>query len=78
MAKKTENNYKKLVFKDNRLVGGIFVGKLDCSGVYLELIRKKADISDIVDELLQPNFSYANAFDLLGKQDLIYLNSAKA
>lgn len=78
MAKRGAGIYKKLVLKDNLLVGGIFVGKLDYSGVYLDLIKKKIDVSGIVDELLKPNFSYASAFDLLGKEDKIYLETTKA
>ncbi|MFH1622771.1 MAG: FAD-dependent oxidoreductase, partial [Candidatus Omnitrophota bacterium] len=78
LTKRGDGVYKKLVLKDNLLVGGIFVGKLDCSGVYLDLIRKKADVSGIIDELLKPNFSYANAFDLLGKEDSVYLETIKS
>jgi len=78
LTKRGDSFYKKVVLKDNLLVGGIFVGKLDCSGVYLDLIKKKADVSSIVDELLKPNFSYANAFDLLGEQDSIYLETVKS
>ncbi|MFC1709529.1 NAD(P)/FAD-dependent oxidoreductase [Candidatus Omnitrophota bacterium] len=78
LTKRGDGFYKKLVLRDNLLVGGIFVGKLDCSGVYLELIKKKADVSGIIDELMKPNFSYANAFDLLGSQDSIYLETIKA
>jgi len=77
LAKRSEGVYKKLVLKDNFLVGGIFVGKLDCSGVYLDLIKKRIDVSSIMEELLKPNFSYANAFDLLGKQDSTYFESIK-
>ncbi|MFC1645564.1 NAD(P)/FAD-dependent oxidoreductase [Candidatus Omnitrophota bacterium] len=78
LTKRADGVYKKLVLKDNLLVGGIFVGRLDCSGVYLELIRKKADVSGIVDELLKPNFSYANSFSLLGKEDKVYFETTRA
>jgi len=71
-ARKVDNSYKKIVLRNNLLVGAILVGKLDNSGIYLELIRKKIDISDIADKLLDVNFSYAKAFDLLGKEDSTY------
>ena len=74
LVRKGNNIYKKLVLKDNLLVGGIFVGKLDSSGVYLELIRKRIDVFSIVDQLLDVNFSYARAFDLLGKEDKTYVS----
>ena len=73
LVRKGENIYKKLVLKDSRLVGGIFVGKLNNAGVYLDLIKKRVDISSIIDRLLDINFSYANAFELLGKEDNRYV-----
>ena len=64
--------YKKVVLKDNLLVGAILVGKVDNSGVYLELIKKRIDVSSIKDQLADVNFSYAKAFNLLGKEDKVY------
>ena len=72
IAKKGDNVYKKLVLKDNLLVGAILVGKVANSGVYLDLIKKRIDVSSVVDELLNPNFSYAKAFHLVGREDTRY------
>jgi len=68
-----ENIYKKLVLEDNRLVGGIFVGNINQSGVFLKLIREKIDISNIKDDLLNDNFSYPNIMDLIKEEDKIYV-----
>jgi NAD(P)H-nitrite reductase large subunit len=70
---KSNNVYKKVILKDNLLVGAILVGKVDNSGVYLELIKKRIDVSSIKDELSDINFSYAKAFELLGKEDKTYV-----
>ena len=69
---KGNNIYKKVVLKDNLLVGVILVGRVDNSGVYLELIKKRIDVSSIADQLADINFSYAKAFSLLGKEDSRY------
>ncbi len=37
--------YKKLVLRDNRLVGAICVGNIERAGIYTGLIRDRADIS---------------------------------
>ena len=70
---KGSNIYKKVILKDNLLVGAILVGRVDNSGVYLELIKKKIDVSSIAEQLADVNFSYAKAFELLGKEDKTYV-----
>lgn len=45
--------YKKLVFKDNRLVGYILIGDVDRAGIYTALIREKIDLKGVDTELLK-------------------------
>ena len=68
-----ENIYKKLVLEDNRLVGGIFVGNINQSGVFLKLIREKINISSIKDRLLNDNFGYPDIMDLTRETDKVYV-----
>jgi len=56
--------YKKLVIEGNRLVGAVLVGNINQSGVFLELIKQKSDISTIKDRLLNENFGYPDIMDL--------------
>ena len=51
--------YKKLVLKDGRLVGLVFVGDIQKSGFYGALIRHKVDVSRYRHKLLDRDFSYA-------------------
>jgi NAD(P)H-nitrite reductase large subunit len=48
--------YKKLVLRDNRLVGAICVGNIDRVGIYTGLIRTRTDITAFKDHLLSGNF----------------------
>jgi NAD(P)H-nitrite reductase large subunit len=48
--------YKKLVLRDNRLVGAICVGNINRAGIYTGLIRDRTDISPFKDHLLSGNF----------------------
>ncbi|MDP3732268.1 MAG: FAD-dependent oxidoreductase [Candidatus Omnitrophota bacterium] len=70
-----ENNniYKKIVLKDNCVKGVILLGRIENSGLYLELIRKKADVSSLKEDLLNGSFNYAKIIDLLGTKEKIYL-----
>jgi len=67
------NSYRKVVIKDNRLVGAILLGRIENSGVYLNLIHEKTDISSIKDLLLESNFSYPQTISLSNKGDNIYV-----
>jgi NAD(P)H-nitrite reductase large subunit len=48
--------YKKLIFKDNVLVGAILVGKIDRAGIYTGLIKDKINTSSFKDDLLADDF----------------------
>lgn len=61
--------YRKVIIKDNRLYGAILLGRIENSGVYLDLIREKTDISSIKDLLLAGNFSYPATIELLSQEN---------
>lgn len=48
--------YKKLVLRDNRLVGAIFVGNIERAGIYTGLIRDRLDVSAFKNHLLSGSF----------------------
>lgn len=51
--------YKKLVLRDGKICGMIFVGDIAKSGFYNALIRHQVDISKYITKLLDSDFSYA-------------------
>jgi NAD(P)H-nitrite reductase large subunit len=68
-----ENKYKKLIMKNNRLLGAVLVGEIKNSGVFLRLIREKIDISGFKDALLEDNFGYPAMKDALKERDKVYV-----
>lgn len=48
--------YKKLVLKDGRLVGAMFIGEIDRAGIYTGLIRDQIDVTPFKNHLLSGNF----------------------
>jgi NAD(P)H-nitrite reductase large subunit len=48
--------YRKLVLRDNRLVGAICIGNIDRAGIYTGLIRDQADVGPFKKHLLSGNF----------------------
>ena len=57
---KDKNNYQKLILKDNKLQGAVFVGDIDGSGVYGKLIQEQIDLSDKLNKLFE--LSYGDFF----------------
>jgi len=52
----SEDIYKKIILKGNKLVGAILVKNIDRAGIYTGLILQKADVSFFKDKLLDENF----------------------
>ena len=62
------NLYKKLILKDNVLIGTILVGDIKQSGIFLRLIRERIKVSSLKDRLLQENFGYPDIIDLIKEE----------
>lgn len=48
--------YKKLILKDDKIIGAIFVGDIERAGIYIGLIKDKVDVSSFKKHLLQEDF----------------------
>lgn len=53
---RSQPTYKKLVLRDDRLVGAIFVGDIDRAGIYTGLIRDQTHVSPFREHLLSGSF----------------------
>lgn len=65
MSNASSSVYKKIILRENRLVGAVLVGDIRSSGLYLRLIREKVDVSSIKDRLMEENLSYPDIMDYL-------------
>lgn len=52
--------YRKIVLKDNRIEGFVFVGDIERSGIFTGLMRERVDVSGFKDQLLNPSFGFIN------------------
>lgn len=52
-----ERVYKRLVLKDNRVIGFVLVGDIENAGIIRSLMAKQVDVSDIKDDILEPTFN---------------------
>jgi len=56
MKKKT---YRKLVIRDDRIVGAVFINSVDRAGIVNGFLKENTDVSDIAEDLLDESFSFA-------------------
>lgn len=66
-----ENNYKKLVFRDNTLKGFILMGDVRRAGIYTSMIKERIDLGEVDVELMKKApqmmmFGKARRLDKLG------------
>jgi NAD(P)H-nitrite reductase large subunit len=48
--------YKKVLIKDHRIIGTIFLGDIERAGIYTGLIKDKADVTDFEEHLTKEDF----------------------
>lgn len=57
------NSYRRLVFRENKLVGAILVGDISRAGIYTALIRRGLEVSGREEELL---YGEVSAYQFMG------------
>jgi NAD(P)H-nitrite reductase large subunit len=64
----SKNIYRKIVLKDNKVVGAVLVNDIEKHGVILNLALEKVDVSDIKDILVDEYFDYGKIIPLIKRQ----------
>ncbi|MFH1640731.1 MAG: FAD-dependent oxidoreductase [Candidatus Omnitrophota bacterium] len=67
------NIYKKLIIRDNVLVGAVLVGGINNSGIFLRLIKERINVGPFRDRLLQENFGYPDIMDFVKEKEKLYV-----
>jgi len=52
--------YKKVIIKDNRITGALFVRDIDRAGIFRHLIENRIDVRPFKEHLLSPDFGVAH------------------
>ena len=55
-----EKKYRKVILKNNVLVGAIFIGCIDRAGILTGLIKDQVNIEKFKEEILEANFGYVS------------------
>jgi NAD(P)H-nitrite reductase large subunit len=59
IKRKSKQTLRKMYLKDGKITGFVLVGDISGAGMFLGLMRKKADVSSISQRLLSRHFSTA-------------------
>ncbi len=59
-ADEERQNYRKVVLKDDRVVGFILINQVDRAGILTSLIAAKTDVCGFEEGLLEPGFGYVH------------------
>ena len=65
--------YKKILLKDNRIVGFIFLGEIEKAGILFRLLKNHVDVSAIKDTLLSEEFGIVALPERL-RQEMFVVN----
>ncbi|PVX25343.1 MAG: NAD(P)/FAD-dependent oxidoreductase [Candidatus Bathyarchaeum sp.] len=60
--------YKKVLLKNNKIVGFIFLGEIDKAGILFRLLKNRVDVSTIKDSLLDEEFGIVTLPEQLRKE----------
>ena len=60
MSKTYGNNYGKVILKDGLVVGRVFVGNIEKSGIVYSLLKDRVGVSDFKQVLISEDFSLAS------------------
>jgi len=50
--------YKKVIVKDGKIIGAIFIGDISRAGIFTGMIKDGIDVSNFKNEIFSENFGY--------------------
>jgi len=65
--------YKKILLKDNLIIGFIFLGDIEKAGILFRLLKNHVDVSEIKDRLLSDDFGIVTLPEQL-RQEMFVVN----
>ncbi len=65
VKRRTKGAYRKLILKNGRIVGAVFVGKTQKAGILSVLLRKQIDVSSAIGALMGDNLNFMDILPLI-------------
>lgn len=65
IKRRSKNTYKRLILRNGSIVGAIFVGQTQKTGIISSLLRKQIDVSEYASALMSDKLNFADLLPLL-------------
>lgn len=65
IKRQTKNTYRKLILRNGKIVGAIFVGQTQKAGLMTTLLKKRIDVSDFIPMLMSSCLNFIDILPLL-------------
>ncbi|MFH1791900.1 MAG: hypothetical protein ABH885_07985 [Candidatus Omnitrophota bacterium] len=65
LVKAGGDKYRKIILKENRIVGMVFVGDIKSAGIICVLMKNRIDVSPVKKHLMEDAFDYAKILPLV-------------
>jgi NAD(P)H-nitrite reductase large subunit len=65
IKRRTKETYRKLILKNGRIIGAIFVGQTQKAGLISILLKKKIDVADFIALLMSSSLNFIDILPLL-------------
>ena len=65
ISRRTKDTYKKIILKNNRLVGAILVGQTQKAGLFSILLKRKINITDYIPVLMGRSLNFMDLLPLI-------------
>ena len=69
---RTKNTYKKIILKNDCIVGAIFIGQTQKSGIITSLLRKQVNVSEFIPALMSSNLNFLDTLPVLRRYGDIF------
>ncbi|RJQ51425.1 MAG: NAD(P)/FAD-dependent oxidoreductase [Desulfobacteraceae bacterium] len=69
---RTKNVYKKIILKNGTIIGAIFVGQTQKSGIITTLMRKQVDVSEFIPALMSKSLSFMDILPVLRRNAILF------
>ncbi len=78
VSRRQDGAYRKIVVKDGRITGMVFVGKIEKAGVVFGLMKDRTDVSSFQERLVADDFSLASLPDAVWRERIGLNETIKA
>ena len=72
IKRRTKNTYKKIILKNDCIVGAIFVGQTQKTGILTTLMRRQVNVAEFIPALMSRDLNFLDILPVLRRHGDIF------